>query len=53
MPWVTDDELYDYAQQIWIAVEQGGWDRAVAAARRLADDAVGEAASLGLDAAND
>jgi hypothetical protein len=39
---VTDDELYEYAQQIWSAVEKGGWDTAVAAARRLADQAVAE-----------
>ena len=39
---MSDDELYDYAQQIWDAVEKGGWDAAVAAARRLADKAVAD-----------
>lgn len=41
---MTDDELYDYAQQIWSAVEHGGWDTAIAAARRLVDAAVADVA---------
>jgi hypothetical protein len=42
---MTDDELYDHAQRIWGAVEQGGWASAVAAAQSLADQAVAEALS--------
>lgn len=41
---MTDDELYDHAQQTCIAIWKGDWDAAVAAARRLADRAVLESA---------
>lgn len=40
---MRDDQLYEHAEHIWAAVESGGRDQAVTAARRLAEHAVAEA----------
>jgi hypothetical protein len=50
---MTDDELYEHAQHIWDAVEKGGWERAVAAARHLASQAVGESVGGAADPRRD
>lgn len=46
---MTDEELYEYAQRIWCAVEKGGWDGPVAAARRLAERAAAGASGFDRD----